>query len=288
MKDDFDYDVFISFSHFDEKLAKTIWQKISLTGLRVFWSDINLKKKLGDSWFDVIQSSLENSRHLILLCSKESMGSKWVQREYKAFYNHCYEPQVRRLIPVITKSYDASSLPLFIKELQLIKYKSESDIFDIVEALKKDNTEALKEEIKRLSIENKQLKELQYERMNPKRASQLRLSLLTLLVLSINSAIDSGKYKNISIDQAYDAIERKEVINFLKENTEHDFSMFSTKRGDLYFKDIEIYQQHMQDIYYGYAGQHRRKWGVENNGLALILAWTNEVIQQGKHWIPAY
>ena len=64
--------------------------------------------------------------------------------------------------------------------------------------------------------------------------------------------------------------------------------MFSGEKGSLYFEDIQIYHKHMQDIYYGYAGQHRRKWGVENNGLNLILAWTNEIIQQGKNWSPAY
>ncbi|QDE27997.1 hypothetical protein FIV45_12300 [Paremcibacter congregatus] len=36
-----------------------------------------------------------------------------------------------------------------------------------------------------------------------------------------------------------------------------------------------------------YAGQHRRKWGVENNGLCLLLVWTNEIIQRGTGWYPS-
>ena len=42
----------------------------------------------------------------------------------------------------------------------------------------------------------------------------------------------------------------------------------------------------MNNIYGGYAGVERRKWGVENLGLCLVLAWTAEMITQGtyKEW----
>jgi hypothetical protein len=42
----FEYDVFLSFASADEDIVKPIWQEISLSGLRVFWSDEALKKKL--------------------------------------------------------------------------------------------------------------------------------------------------------------------------------------------------------------------------------------------------
>jgi len=39
-------------------------------------------------------------------------------------------------------------------------------------------------------------------------------------------------------------------------------------------------------MYEGYAGNERRKWGIENLGLCLLLAWTNKIIQQGSGWYP--
>ena len=44
------------------------------------------------------------------------------------------------------------------------------------------------------------------------------------------------------------------------------------------------YVRHLQSIYGGYAGQERRKWGVENKGLCLLIAWTTEIIQRGSGW----
>ncbi len=36
----------------------------------------------------------------------------------------------------------------------------------------------------------------------------------------------------------------------------------------------------LNDILGSYQGQEGRKWGIENNGLGLLLAWTNELIQR--------
>ena len=40
------------------------------------------------------------------------------------------------------------------------------------------------------------------------------------------------------------------------------------------------YEDAIGRIYDAYAGEERRKWGVQNQGLCLALAWTNEIIQQ--------
>jgi len=36
----------------------------------------------------------------------------------------------------------------------------------------------------------------------------------------------------------------------------------------------------LNEILGGYQGKEPRKWGIENNGLCLLLAWTNELIQR--------
>lgn len=118
MPDVFEYDVFLSFASADEKIVKPIWQDLCQSGLRVFWSPSTLKAEVGNSWFDLIQSSLEKSRHLLLVCSRASMASDWVKREYSAFLSHCHKPRSRLLVPLLVQGYKSSDLPLFIKNLE--------------------------------------------------------------------------------------------------------------------------------------------------------------------------
>ena len=117
MPDPFDYDVFLSFASGDETLVKPIWQELCLSGLRVFWSNSTLKERLGESWFDNVESALERSRHFILIASEAGMASEWVRREYKAFFSHCYKSGVRRLFPIVTPSFEIERLPLLLRDL---------------------------------------------------------------------------------------------------------------------------------------------------------------------------
>lgn len=164
MADPFEYDVFISFSSADEKIVKPIWQELCSNGLRVFWSDSTLKKEVGNSWFDVIEKSLERSRHMLLVCSDNSMNSKWVQREYRAFFDYCYSPSSRRLIPLLTHEFSPKSLPLFLRELQVGKVSDSNFIQEIIPILGGINIEKLQQELKSLQeqvnmllIENRNL-----------------------------------------------------------------------------------------------------------------------------------
>jgi len=56
--------------------------------------------------------------------------------------------------------------------------------------------------------------------------------------------------------------------------------------SDLWRGFDRFYTQSLQSIYYGYAGDERRKWGIQNSGICLLLAWTNEIIQMGSGWHP--
>jgi hypothetical protein len=165
MTDPYEYDVFISFSSADEEIAKPIWQALCSNGLRVFWSDAALKKEVGNSWFEVIEKSLERSRHMLLICSDNSMNSKWVQREYRAFLDYCYSPNLRRLIPLLAREFQPNSLPLFLRQLQVGKINDSQFIEEIIPILGGTNIEklqreiqSLKEQLDLLSIENESLR----------------------------------------------------------------------------------------------------------------------------------
>jgi hypothetical protein len=166
MSNPFEYDVFLSFSSADEEIVKPIWQELCSNGLRVFWSDAILKKEVGNSWFEVIERSLERSKHMLLVCSENSMNSKWVQREYRAFYDQCYSADTRRLIPVLAHGYKPNDLPLFLRGLQVGNIDDHQFIKEIIPILGGVNFEklqfelqSLKEEIRSLLSENTLLSE---------------------------------------------------------------------------------------------------------------------------------
>lgn len=124
----FEYDVFLSFSSKDEEIVRPIWQELSLSGLRVFWSDETLKQNAGQSFFKVIQSSLEKSQHLILICTEDALSSKWVQLEYETFFSnyHLRHENYRRFILLPHKGFNPSSLPPFLRNIQIASSVSEA------------------------------------------------------------------------------------------------------------------------------------------------------------------
>ena len=165
MVDFFEYDVFLSFASSDEEIAKPVWQELSLSGLRVFWSDSSLKKEVGNSWFQVVQNSLERSRHMLLICTASSMRSKYVQLEYQSFIDACYKPGVRRLIPVLTKEFRERDLPIFLKQFEAVNNDDPNIMQEIIpllggvsiEKLKSEN-QHLRAQIDLLRFENESLK----------------------------------------------------------------------------------------------------------------------------------
>ncbi|MFY0683525.1 MAG: hypothetical protein JXR20_03170 [Balneola sp.] len=107
---------------------------------------------------------------------------------------------------------------------------------------------------------------------------------LTLLILQINKLIDTGKYDDITIDDIYKNIDEGTLLQFLKNKCSDDIDLSHHLKGIENFE--KLYMEHLQSFYDAYAGQHKRKWGIKNKGLCLVLAWTNEILQQGSEWKP--
>ena len=110
----------------------------------------------------------------------------------------------------------------------------------------------------------------------------MKVTALTIVILELNHLIDTGRYNDISIQDIHNAIEGKRVLRMLKERAGRDLDLSIHLKSDTYGNFEAYYEQKLYDIYGGYAGEERRKWGVERLGLCLLLAWTNEIIQQGE------
>jgi hypothetical protein len=123
----------------------------------------------------------------------------------------------------------------------------------------------------------------------------VRLIDLTFLILGLNALIDGGGV--VSMEEAKDHIREGDVLEWLKlKFPELDIS---TLVGPDRTGGAEIVEG-LQGLLGGYAGDERRKWGLQNNGLNLLLGWTNELVQLGaldadnpmtwdpnSHFIPA-
>ena len=114
----------------------------------------------------------------------------------------------------------------------------------------------------------------------------VKLTALTLLVSEINHLIDTQKYDSITIDEVYQWIEGERILPSLEERTEGDVDLSLYGDDGPYVNFADFYHEQMKRLAGGYAGEHRRKWGVENLGLCLLLAWTNQLVQQGSGWHP--
>lgn len=112
------------------------------------------------------------------------------------------------------------------------------------------------------------------------------LTLLTLLILQLNKLIDTGKYDNITIEEIHNYINDGTILVFLRRRSQDDIDLSIHLDTNLYGDFQIFYVKQLQSIFDAYSGDEKRKWGVQNKGLCLLLAWTNEIIQQGSGWIP--
>lgn len=105
----------------------------------------------------------------------------------------------------------------------------------------------------------------------------MRLVQITRTIQELNSAIDTGKYQGITMDEVKDHIKRGDLVQWLSDRLDDDINWELDDAGQREWNDK------LENIRTAYGGNERRKWGVENSGLCLLLAWTTEFIQQ-REW----
>ena len=114
------------------------------------------------------------------------------------------------------------------------------------------------------------------------------LGYLTTLILQYNSLIDSGKYDEITIEDVRTYIGDGTVLESIRERAGADVDLSFQLSGEATDQSFpEYYGRYLRAMFDAYAGDERRRWRVENRGLCLLVAWTNEIIQQGWGWHPS-
>lgn len=111
----------------------------------------------------------------------------------------------------------------------------------------------------------------------------MRHTELTLLILQLNSLLDSGQYDSITLDEVKKRIRDGSVLDYIQERAGRDVDLGLHLSSAAFTTNYIAYLQAILD---GYDGDEARRWGVKNRGLCLLIAWTNEILQQGSGWTP--
>ena len=102
----------------------------------------------------------------------------------------------------------------------------------------------------------------------------VRLSHYTYLILEFNAALDTGKYDHVTMEEARDHIEKGDLFDWLRKLIGQglDLSLYKPE-------ELTTINDQLNELLGGYYGREG-KWGVENRGLCLLVAWVTELVQQ--------
>jgi len=107
-KNEFQYDVFLSYSSKDESDALLIRKKFDEEGIKSFFASDDLK--VGDIWPNKIRNALINSMEFCILYTQNSANSSWVKKESIAAW-----VLIKKIVPIL-------------KDLSLNEFKKDTDI----------------------------------------------------------------------------------------------------------------------------------------------------------------
>lgn len=133
------YDVFITCKYCDEKgnitedgkIAKQLTEALTMCNLKVFFTPSNL------NYLDYTDEVLDKAKSMVVVLTKaEYAKSKWVQYEWKSFYNAYLDERKKSLnLFVLTKDVDVHDLPLILRNAENFSYHE--DLSDICESIKR-------------------------------------------------------------------------------------------------------------------------------------------------------
>jgi hypothetical protein len=101
---------------------------------------------------------------------------------------------------------------------------------------------------------------------------------LTFLVQQLLVMVDSGAHDDVTVPQTLEHIRDGDLFTWLKSLDEScDFSAFGVSGP--YREATTLWLQSLEDLREHHASDIRRKWGIENRGLCLLVTWTFEILR---------
>lgn len=108
------------------------------------------------------------------------------------------------------------------------------------------------------------------------------------IATDVLSLIDHGQVE--MLDDVKREMENQSLIKYLRDN--YDFQVGKKYKGsDLSIvsgKNEQLVNHAFYQILGGYAGDEYSKWGIENNGLCLVVAWAISIGQAPDVYIEPF
>lgn len=119
-KDQFSYDVFLSYNAADVAVARQVAESMRKSRLRVWFGEWMLRP--GDIIAHKVGNGLAQSRVLLLFASQHSLGSEWISLEEQTFRFRDPGNKERRFIPI---RVDNAILPATLHQVEFIDWQEE-------------------------------------------------------------------------------------------------------------------------------------------------------------------
>ncbi|MFW5976735.1 MAG: hypothetical protein ACOCQS_02185 [Bacillota bacterium] len=103
-----------------------------------------------------------------------------------------------------------------------------------------------------------------------------RITGITQFVMELSFLLDKGE--TVSISQTYEHIEEMDIIEWLEEEYPYDqgkgvdFTLLKREFRKFFHRKLNMYKSANE-------GNEKRRWGIENNGLCLLICWSTEIVR---------
>jgi hypothetical protein len=111
----------------------------------------------------------------------------------------------------------------------------------------------------------------------PDFSDKLRIVALTEALFLLNIALDSGTAQGVTFQEVYEHLEAGDLIEHLQERLKLQFSLVSPSQ-----EQNKLFIEALRSVRYVIGGRERRKFGVENNGVCMLIAYITELIQSAQ------
>ena len=112
------FDFFLSYSHEDRQIASQIARDLAERGRNIFFDEWTIR--VGDSLIERINYGLQNSTYLLVLISKNSLSSKWVNLEIGSAFRKDSNSANARIIPVLIENIAPTLIPSFLRNIKWV------------------------------------------------------------------------------------------------------------------------------------------------------------------------
>ena len=101
-----------------------------------------------------------------------------------------------------------------------------------------------------------------------------KITTLTQLIQELSAALDSAN--QVSVEEVKDHILQQDLIPWLRNSLQGEGIDLSVFLED----EVKYLHTEFESMVVAYNGNERRNWGIEKNGLCLLISWATEAIRQ--------